>query len=385
MALVPFAELVNLFFGAAARTAFCAPQGKQPWNEFVKSERLRVFIWIIVGMFATTFVIFVLWKCLPCCRRRPTPPGGVPHGNLVWLFGHSTLAALTRAVFLIVISLLMVVVLTDLEIWAYNATPERVLNRATVCEAYIQSRRETSVGLCADLEGDGPWYNRPSVNQSAAAFIEFVDANSNETILDYMHETPGFVRGLLTYIRLGVAGMTTSLSKVTSLCLGSLVLVGIFLQPFFSGLFAQVLFIIGPTVLFMLSVGFVRWRVFSPVTAQSLHPFSTQAFDQSNWNNFLFWTYLADVLIVPFYQGIRGTMHRFYSISLQKAYFAKGGDTTWNDIKANMFCPFLILTGTVNDYVRVDDERAIHEISFSSLHTGSDVLGYVRARRPQSL
>jgi len=381
LALIPFTELVNLFFGAAARMAFCAPANEANWEALLKSSRLMIFLEIIAGVFITTFVVFTLWKRAPCCRKKPTPPGEPPPPNVAWLLGHGTLAGLTRVATAMVLCLLTVLVLTDLEIWAFD-TRTGGKSRFLLCQEYITAQRALQRPLCSDFDGDAPWYDSPLFDKGSNPLRQ-----PNRTIdtPDLNQNSLGFAVTILTLIRDGMAKISTSLSTATSLGLGMLVLLGIFLQPFFDGLVAKALFLVGPAVLFMISVGLVRWRVFSPVTGQSLRPLISEPFDSTHWWDFLFWTYLLAVLMVPFHEGLRGTMHRFYTYSLQCAFFAKGYDTTWRQVKANMLCPMLILTGTVNDYVRVDGERAIHEISLSPLHVGSQDLGYIRMRQPQSL
>lgn len=55
------------------------------------------------------------------------------------------------------------------------------------------------------------------------------------------------------------------------------------------------------------------------------------------------------------------------------------------ELKLDPWCPFVLVTGTVNDYARPHEEHSISEIAFTPLHIGSSKIGYVPTPPNRSL
>jgi len=58
------------------------------------------------------------------------------------------------------------------------------------------------------------------------------------------------------------------------------------------------------------------------------------------------------LVILPFLKEIKSFWHMYYVDSLRKSFFSEGEDRTWGEARVDPWCPFLILTGTVNDFQR---------------------------------
>mmetsp|Transcript_91848 Transcript_91848/g.285687 ORF Transcript_91848/g.285687 Transcript_91848/m.285687 type:complete len:457 (+) Transcript_91848:2-1372(+) len=78
-------------------------------------------------------------------------------------------------------------------------------------------------------------------------------------------------------------------------------------------------------------------------------------------------------------------MHRVYRRGLRLAFFANGEDKMWKQVRSNPYCPFLIVTATVNDYMRPGDSIPLSEISLSPLHVGGQKTGYIQMPPMRSL
>lgn len=66
-------------------------------------------------------------------------------------------------------------------------------------------------------------------------------------------------------------------------------------------------------------------------------------------------------------------------------FFAQGEDVHFHKLKENAYCPFIMVTGTSSDFQPPGDHDTISELSFSSMHTGSEETGYVPTRSFVSL
>lgn len=183
-----------------------------------------------------------------------------------------------------------------------------------------------------------------------------------------------------------------SLAKYsTSLVMGSVhamlwvLLITLVVRPFFPRLFPSVLLLLGPIVVFLFTMRLIQWRMFAPLTGEPFSSAMQLMYSRESWGRCLQIVFAVDLALVLNYHSIQCILHRFYARSLQRAYFAEGKDKLWRNIVRNPFCPFLVFTGTINDYRRPGEDNSIHEISLSSLHTGSETTGYVKSPASQSL
>lgn len=377
LTLLPITEFVVVYFAGTARLALCAPNEVQLADIFIKSAPVRFCFFVLCGMAILTVFLWFLSKVFPPCRYGHTQKK--PHG--LFLFGRSTLACLTRAIFLIVMGLFVIVIGTWAEIGAHiqdvgAKTDEQQRLRET-CANYEKKREKslkTGQPACSDIDGAEEWYKNDLLKKKPASSTTSADPALNTSVSGNLQKLP--FRGIAKVTWMFLNSMTHVASSYQRiLYIAFMVLVtSFFLQPFIDGLFLKALFIVGPLVVFCVSSQFVRMRVFGPLTQQTEQIMP--------WMVFCF---LLDMLLIFLTPLLSSTLHLFYARSLQRAYFAKGQDVKWHSVQSNVYAPFLLLTGTASDYVTTADNRSLHEISFSCLHTGSHMLGYVRPWSPQSL
>ena len=424
MYLVPLSEVFDLMFGAAGRAALCANDA-DPGTIFLQWSHLDYIAYTLLGLVAATFAVFSL-EVLPECRRHPAraerrvfeemrlrmaqlSPSAARCGKLAepprvsepaptatnlfttaWLLRQSTLAALTRLIAMLVIGLVLIVAVTDIQLFTYDMRPQARALRVEKCGQYRSTQEGRHVGYCWDLYSGMPWYNSTIIVDTSFLEDELPPSLGAE---ETRRRGAKLVRNFLRYVRYVVTSVNTSLMGVMLIVLCLLCGVAVLLMPFFPSLFPFIVSLLGPGVILTLVGGFLQWRIFSPVTGQRLLFFGTwSSFGHVGWYNFVTFSLLSAMVMTLFHHTIHSTMHKFYSRSLRLAYFALGRDRTWMEVRENPYCPFLVFTGTVNDYVqpgtymgKYQKERNIHEITFSCLHTGGGALRYVKTPYAQSL
>jgi len=150
------------------------------------------------------------------------------------------------------------------------------------------------------------------------------------------------------------------------------------LSPLCPGFFVMVLSYTGPLLALCFAFVCVQWRIFAPLTNQLL--IGLVRFDSQIWAGLVNGALVATFFGAPFAIRLRAVWHIFYRRTLRQNFFEAGKDVTLEDMQDNPWCPFMIFTGTVNDYkpfTRPMDRCTISEISMSSLHMGSTRTGYV--------
>lgn len=135
-----------------------------------------------------------------------------------------------------------------------------------------------------------------------------------------------------------------------------------------------VLDVTGPLFVLVFYVLFIQFRIFAPLTGQTL--FGNIHFDLETW----YWLggscMIAGYVIIVLHPVLRSVWHEYYKRTLQTSFFDNGKDLTLAEVQQNPWCPFLIFTGTVNGYKRPGESSSISEVSFTSLHMGSSRTGY---------
>jgi len=161
------------------------------------------------------------------------------------------------------------------------------------------------------------------------------------------------------------------------------ILVGICMLPYFGTVvLSHVIQIVGPLFGGIFLVGMVQYRVYGPVTGNDA---GVTQWDEAVWAIFSRVCLGATVLLCPFYSVLRSSFHQYYRRCLQTNYFCDGKDRPFTDLKDSPYCPFVILTGTSSDFQPPGDKDTISELSFSSLHCGSEETGYLQMPGYRSL
>jgi len=85
----------------------------------------------------------------------------------------------------------------------------------------------------------------------------------------------------------------------------------------------QILHVLGPLGLILIIACLLKWRIFGPVTHETLllglFPFSSDI-----WKVSACCLLLAALVTRPFYTVLSSVFHRYYRLSLRKAFFAEG-------------------------------------------------------------
>jgi len=166
--------------------------------------------------------------------------------------------------------------------------------------------------------------------------------------------------------------------------LGFILVISGLLVPVVPDIFLTILEFVGPAFVFVIIVLFLQFRTYGPITGQPLM-YSWGYFDSTNWEHFVEICFLCSLVVVPFYNDLRRIFHWYYVRSLRRSWLHEGKDMSFKALAKHPYCPLLIFTGTVSDYIRPGTEESICEISFSPLHTGSDTTGYIRTPEYRTL
>eukprot|EP00929_Paragymnodinium_shiwhaense_P089057 TRINITY_DN49316_c0_g1_i2.p1 TRINITY_DN49316_c0_g1~~TRINITY_DN49316_c0_g1_i2.p1 ORF type:complete len:1033 (-),score=132.46 TRINITY_DN49316_c0_g1_i2:74-3172(-) len=360
MFLVPLTMLIDRHFGEVMRVSFCLPAGSM-WQVFVEWGRFPVAAYGLLFFVLLTFLIYAMvWVIrLPCLRPNPT---GKNADNIGWLIAHGTQAFLVRASGFFFLVIFLIVCATVFQYSDYANSPDRDI----VCMEYRAMLSNHCLGVGAD------------------SVLEFWNSTlKNMTVEEYGK----WLRydGPIVDTRADV----NLLNLVVRWLLGALA-ISFVLSPFFDKLFFKVLGLVGPIMLLVFSECYVIWRVFSPLTSQALAGPPLFDIQEHLWarsmpEKFEAWALGVAFVMVPCYHRLHNTMHQFYTKSLRRAFFSSGQEHRWHELGENLFCPFLLLTGTVNDYVQPGLSQSIHEISFSHLHTGSETTSFIPTEPHMSL
>jgi len=150
------------------------------------------------------------------------------------------------------------------------------------------------------------------------------------------------------------------------------------LSPLFKGLFITCLSFLGPAVGLLLVASFVQYRVFGPLTGQYFSKvFGLWPFNRDFYLRFHLGSLVLAFVLMVFYHSTHFASHYYYLRTIRKAFFERGRDITWSDVRQNPFCPLMLLTASISDWKRPGDKNVLTEISISPLRTGSAKTGFV--------
>lgn len=381
--VVPLTEAIQLFFGAALRASVCATEGG--WFNWKILYEWSPFGWLVSLLPAFLLLTFLLWALGRMLGSDEQDKSRRQHR--LWVqASQAFFMRLTAGLFLLLV-LVAVVPCAQLfsvdRTWTtlgasnpqklYCANYVRLMEGGTADGAALAHPAAsirvpapgggTDMG-CSNFYDGKAWYADPALKAAVSARVGGVDtAHSQAWTLKAANLAGGFFFSSLGWV-----------------LLGSLVL-----APFFPGLALSVLSFAGPAFLFVSTVVFVQYRTYGPVTGQPLF-MDLLYFNYDGWHRFVKVCFCADVCLLVFYRDVRGIWHRYYRGCLRSRFFHDRRDVCLPKLLESPYCPFLLLTGTVNDYIGPESgARSTCEISFSSLHTGSTTTGYVRTPPGRSL
>uniref|UniRef100_A0A7S4QNG8 PNPLA domain-containing protein n=1 Tax=Alexandrium monilatum TaxID=311494 RepID=A0A7S4QNG8_9DINO len=369
--LLPLTELVDIFFGAQMRELLCWPfTWAKNWDGWPIRNLCRIPVCIFLCASASALVLRAVGVCKPF--RRP--------GSTGWLCVKASFSLLTRVAASMVGLLVIIGVTAFMETWAYSTKGVR----REVCERYILNASQRLVCHDTPLMSSVPWYNksgflkyyRERAASNASGLVppgwEFIHPNYTaaaawNTALTYMYGGPTVMRSLVDSLFLAALATLSCLLLLTLVC-----------APLYPQNFLQVLNLAGPIMVLSIVCSAVQWRVFGPITGQRLLSFEWLPFDNASWHTIYTASLVTTMATLPFYYFLRGNAHRFYRRSLRLAFFADGRQLTWGEIRRSCYCPSILVSATVTDYVSPGEKLPINPICFSPLHFGGSSLGFVK-------
>jgi len=380
--LTPFTIFIEAFFGGAMRASFCAPPSKYDFLElFSMFSNLRGLFWFLIFLVGSAIVIGVLRKILPSCKLRapssssggggdsqgPAPGRGRLHASMCFLMGHASAAFLKRASFFTLLLMLFVTAVPLQEQFQYSDQEVRSL-----CSRYIHNTHCVHAANDTVRCGDLVWADIDG---------NYIDWHRHEIFADYRNHLIG------DFANHTAAADASDFAEdrqpvFNALCLvaiamGVLLFMALCLLPIIgSQLLVTAVSFAGPIGVVGWALTFIQYVVFGPVTLNQKGILGT--YDQNKVDIFFLIALALALVLLPIYEDIRAGLHLYYWRCLRQNFFADGEDSPITELKEHPYSPFLLLTGTSNDYQPPGDDDKISEISFSCLHTGGEETGYFR-------
>jgi hypothetical protein len=300
----------------------------------------------------------------------------------------STLSFLRRFVAILFFLLILLYTVPQVQIWEFNAQAgagKDSMTRAKFCSDYIRAG-VAGVGVdrldrgCTNYHDGRPWYEDPMFEHPPEQGPRIVGmASDRNQTLDPEYDASATTQFRDRIMKNRRSAVSLFLGASTLLLLAVVVVV-----PFQPDLFLTVMIFAGPAFAFVAILLLAQYRIYGPLTGQPLF-FDVFPFDRIIWDRFMGCCFAASLIMLPFYNDLQRIWHWYYLRSLHTNFYDNGRDVNLQRLKAHPNCPFVLLTGTVNDYRPLGSKTSISEISFSSLHTGGEVTGYVRTPHYRTL
>lgn len=422
--LIPTVEFIEMFFGSAMRGAFCAASDDLDW--YIVFRNWSPWGFVMYALQVLIPLTFACWLILKLLAPAPPPLGRdkdfaserrpsrqlLRNGStgsfsslrsmssrlnddedrenrepLCHLFFRSTLAVLIRLTILILLLVSTIAAVTFLHMWAFTTTKDMQMQRQSFCMRYINSEgmdmdNASAVMRCANqhLSNASSWYDYPAFRDNFNYSATYTVAGP---IGPARHLAPNAFWHLHQFLMHNGNSLPTMACAVLVIVLST----ALMLAPFIPGIFVYVLFFAGPGLFGTIVLAVLQYRVYGPLTDQRL--LQVFHFNRNIWETFCWRSLVVVVFIVmPFYHSFRSIFHSFYRRTLKINFFCDGLDVRMVSLKRSLLVPFLLFTGTVNDYIRPGDSGQHHsttEISLSPLHVGSETTGYIKMPHYQTL
>lgn len=355
--LVPFTVFIEAYFGAAMRATVCAPPTEDRLAIFVKFSGLQHMLLVFCGLVLAAGLVTLLRRA-PICQLRRVEGKRRREAGCCHLLGHATFHLLKRLAWALLILILFVVGIPSAELFTYSS-PEML----KVCSQYIKVQREQG-HRCSDVFAAKVWYaDAHFANYSSHRVGPFRLPHHTEPPLEVDTE----MRKPLMKNALGFFTLVLGFFLVFAVCIMPLIGVQVLVHT---------VALAGPLVLLAWCLTVVQYRVFGPITQNKNGVFGLYQAELGTC--IIRWSLRLALLLLPLYEDLRALLHMYYKRCLKQNFFAKGRDVQMTELGNHPYCPFVVLTGTSNDFQPPDDTDKISELSFSCLHFGGEETGYVR-------
>lgn len=374
--LVPITECIQLFFGAALRAVVCnSTMGQSSWEILSQWSSVDILLSFTFFVVISTFVCWLLstLRFFQPSKEEPTPQNPMPNKAYLWIQG--CLAFGSRFSIVLILLIFLILSVPAAQVFSYGSSAILAeTSQGAMCANYVAKMQAIEEGQdypvigmgCANFHNHQAWYDLDSskVQPKVSTF-------QNTSFIHYQPKKEDLP-------------VSNSVTSAFFGFLGTILVISGILVPVVPDIFLTILEFVGPAFVFVLIVLFLQFRTYGPITGQPLF-FSSGYFDSTNWEYFVEICFLGSLLVVPFYNDLRRIFHWYYVRSLRRSWFHDGKDLSFKALAKHPYCPLVLYTGTVSDYIRPGSEESICEITFSPLHTGSDSTGYVRTPEYRTL
>jgi len=383
--LLPATELVEVYFGYAMRAAFCAPEtlGLQ-WALLHLSRYATTAVVIFIALLSISGTSWFVQKFFSPPTLRPgQEPDKTDFRYTIHMISHSICGVCNRFAAAMAILCALVWLATCAEVLTYDYKGWSAL-RYGICARYT-CRNGTVPGhaaplnRCEILEHGRPWYMQER-------FQESFDCHEDGTFMLHLPNLKQhLIEGDLYVTRMVDNGRQPRWLdiKIVIFVMMAVFAASILLLPFIPSLFPAVVLTCGPLLVLVFISAFVQFRVFGPLTQQPI--LNYVHYQKETWDLTVITLCGLSCVTLPFLREIKSLWHHYYVRCLQQNFFANGQDRNMLELKLDPWCPFVLVTGTVNDYAPPHTDHSISEIAFTPLHVGSSKIGYVPSPPNRSL
>jgi len=354
------------YYGSMLRSWWCCPD-RSSWMSQGEMYWLHRQIWLMAFCAVVAIVLHILMNRRKVQQRSP----------MRYLISRSLWQIMERAViFFAVVTLTVLFMQTNQAYhWStaasfgHKASVQTTLVRK-LCQRYIVGKSvpdsPAEVGpTCADrVHGDQRWYE-------SSLYLNATWVAANAVMEPGLVKKPGVPQeigwndyeGMFAFPR-GFGSIANS--SLVLLIAGSLLIGSTLLKWIFT--------LVLPAAYLIFIAEVARWRIFGPITAQSL--FGTLAYTPDLATTLLRCCLVGAMLTLPIYDVVLKFAHFYYRRAMKTAFFHNGRNVSAAAIATCPYCPNLLLGACLHDYRPLGEESNFCEFTISSFFLGSSRTGY---------
>ncbi|CAK0867913.1 unnamed protein product, partial [Prorocentrum cordatum] len=350
--VIPFVEIVEIFFGKNMREYFCSRHHEWELSmgddlagpELMSQNMLLDLCTLPLQLFFLALVVAIALRVLTALKCFGK------HGSIGDLWLHGCSAAVARLAALMAVLVIIVGTTTFFEKWATEMHVHKGRGACAAYTAHVEKVRQN----CSSL--NGRWLSWASRYHE----VEFYEVarghgshqrNGSVIFPSIVHNLKRMNSTIAEGVTRGAEDLARTLSDSLIPATWTLLMVAILgtlmFVPFFPSTIATIVMLVLPIMVSALFGSIVQWRVFGTLRRIQLLAWNHAYYRSDTWAMMYQGSLIASMIILPFYLFLRGNSHKFYRRSLRRAFFAGGKEVPWGRIADNPFCPMLILNAAV--------------------------------------
>lgn len=372
--ILPLVEVIEVLYGNDMRAEFCRDvfSSKHLVLSVFGCSTTQQQVLVLLTMLATAILVHLGQSFLKQYIDQKSDEKIRLRRALCWMFLRSCLSVIIR---LLCCWLLLSVLIAGPVTWRlqrYGTVLGGTELRYCQCAKFIRS--ENHCGVVGETDSQLP---RPYSAASAWALyanltqIEPVECNLSTGSAKFRRQHESLMEEAQAWLLQRPLGET--FLPVFLLLVVLVLISAALLLPIVPEFFVLVFNIFVPVLLFAFTFFLVQFRVLGAITQERYFGFSL---NRERWNFLLQVSLVGAMIGLGFSRFMRTFMHRYYSRSLQRAFYANGETCTWADVRQNIYCPMLLVNATVNDYMQLGDTKPFSYMTFTQLFAGGERLGY---------